>query len=155
MSTQPKLIKKDYDKFEIDAALKGNGDCIHIVFVADSGPSMYMFHATESAGLVYNQAANLAETVNIQNETGSLQPIAITIVPKSVYGNRNDLGNHDIMYRHIVDVFEANEHYLRCAEIFFCFEQRPDFDRDLAYQVVEEIRAENIFTHVSIISELY
>lgn len=143
---KPKLISREYNKSEIDAALMGKS--LHIVFVADSGPSMCMSHIPFAEGLTYESAASLANTVNVENETGTLHPVlSITLVPLSVFRTRDDKGNRELMRTHIKDVFKANEEYIMLPEIFFCLESRPDFDLDLAKEIINEMTQEEyIFT---------
>ena len=152
MSNKPEIIKGIYKKVEIDSALAGKS--IHIVFVADGGPSMYMNHVPGGNGLPYGQAAMLANRVNLNNETGTLHPhYKVTIVPLSVFGARNDTGNVDVMRTNIRDVFVANEVHIHSAEIFFCFEPRPDFDYQLAIDTIYE-EAEQLYQYVQRISIL-
>jgi hypothetical protein len=130
-----KIFSRDFNNVDIDEAM--NGRNIHVVFVADSGPSLFMNHITGAGRLTFEKAARLASRVNRENETGTLHPdYKVTIVPLSVFNDRNDLGNREVMEANIRDVFLANNRYIKCTEIFFCFEQRPDFDKALAHEVL-------------------
>ena len=142
MSYSPKLIKRVYNKVEVEIAVRNKN--LHIVFAADSGPSMYIYHVSVAGGLTYDLAAQLANKVNTENETGTLHPeLPVTIVPLSVFDNRNDLGNQEEMRAHIKDVFKANEEYIQLPEIFFCIEPRPDFDYHLAHEIINELCSEH------------
>ena len=142
MSKYPKLIKRAYNKVEVEIAVKGRN--LHVVFVADSGPSMFINHITGADKLTYEKAAQLAQEVNVNNETGTLHPggYAVTIVPQSVFGNRDNTGKKEVMRIHIKDVFKANEEYIQLPEIFFCIEPRPDFDYWLAKKILNELCSE-------------
>jgi hypothetical protein len=153
MANKPEIIKGPYKKVAIDAAFKGRNR--HLVFVADSGPSMYMNHVSGAGGLSYDEAARQANIVNRGNETGTLYPAgySVTIVPLSVFGTRDNRGNRDLMRGHIKDVFLANENYIQSTDIFFCFEQRADFDYQLAIDTIYE-EAERTYQFVQRISIL-
>lgn len=141
---QPKLVKHSYNKLVVDSALKGNNNC-HFVFVADSGSSMYMFHAIESLGISKNDAAQYANGVNEFNETGTLGPkFPVSIIPLSVYNERNNMGDGENMKKIISDVFKANEEIIKLSEIFFCIEKRPDFEYGLALETITNYIQENI-----------
>jgi len=142
MNTNQKLFKRDYNKVEIDTAMKGKS--LHVVFVADSGPSMFMNHITGADRLTYEMAAQLAQEVNDKNETGTLHHggYPVTIVPLSVFNHRDDFGNREVMMANIKDVFKANEEYVKLPEIFFCIEPRPDFDYNLAQEIINELWSE-------------
>jgi len=144
--SKPVLVKnKKYNKVEIDTFIKGKN--VHMVFVADPGPSMYMYHVTGAGSLTWEKAANYANNVNQANETGTLHPVglAVTIVPLSVFQNRDDLGNREIMMTHIRDVFRANEEYIRLDTIFFCIIPRPDFDYAIAIEAITACSLEKTY----------
>lgn len=153
MNTNQKIVIRNYNKVEVDISIRGKN--IHIVFVADSGPSMFMNHITGADMLNYEKAAQLAHEVNNKNETGTLHPggYAVTIVPLSVFNHRDDTGNREIMRTHIKDVFKANEEHVQLPEIFFCIEPRPDFDYHLAQEIINELLT-GTYRYTKIISSL-
>jgi hypothetical protein len=80
-----------------------------------------------------------AMRVNKANETGTLYPkCPITIIPLSIFEERNDFGNHEIMERHIEDCFVANERYWRIPHLDFCFDQEHVFDCELALSTLNQ-----------------
>jgi len=113
---------------------------LHIVCVAANALTYFNSFATHAAnGITHEQAGELASIVNQKNEAGTLWPqLPMTILPQSVYGNRDDFGNRQIMRRHIKDAIKANEEYSKCPQLIFALE-RNQFDLDLGYDVLEEI----------------
>jgi hypothetical protein len=80
-------------------------------------------------GMSHEKADYLANVVNDKNEVGTLFPIQnMTIIPLSIYGNRNDFGNKELMRKHILDCFESNEKHIKCSELIFALERAADFD---------------------------
>lgn len=146
-----KIINRNFDKTEI--AITWHEKLIHLVFIAVNGPSLFMNQVCDLGGMPYQKAVMHANTVNNANETGTLHPqFAVTVVPQSIYGNRNDFGNRSIMKKNIDDCFLANEKYVHAPEIFFMFEDRPDFDKPLAIEMIIEANGHADFTHTQIIS---
>jgi hypothetical protein len=113
---------------------------LHIVCVGVNALTFYNSFATHAAnGITHEQAGELASIVNQKNEAGTLWPkLPMTILPQSVYGDRNDFGHRQIMRRHIKDAIKANEEYSKCPQLIFALE-RNQFDLDLAYDVLKEI----------------
>jgi hypothetical protein len=113
---------------------------LHVVCVAVNALTFYNAFAVDVAnGISTEEAQAFADTVNNHNEVGTLWPkFAMTLIPLTRWKDRNDVGDHDVMSRHIRDAFLANREYVKCNEIVFAFEQRDDFDAALATEVLLE-----------------
>ncbi|SFG28278.1 hypothetical protein [Pontibacter chinhatensis] len=114
---------------------------LHIVCAAMNGLTFYNVFA-DRAGLG-PVADEMTKKVNQNNETGTFWPkAALSIIPLSVYNDRNDVGNREVMRKHIKDVFLAQNKYVKSPNLLFAFEARSDFDNDLAMEVLEEEAAQ-------------
>lgn len=111
---------------------------LHIVCIAVNALTFYNCFAGV-AGIDDQLTGESCRRVNISNETGTLWPrAALTILPLSVYNDRDDHGNSDAMRKHIKDAFLAQEKYVKSSEILFAFEGRGDFDYKLALDILKE-----------------
>ena len=91
--------------------------------------------------------------VNRANETGTLYPKGpITIVPVSIFEERNDFRNATLMKKHIEDCFVANEQYWKIPHLYFCFDSGHVFDCELALTIVEEALESREFEYTREIS---
>lgn len=116
---------------------------VHLVCLAKNELSVFNQYVVDKLGISNNEATRHVKTVNTKNEAGTLFPkYNITIVPLSIYENRNDFGNRAIFEKHVQDCFKANEKYIKCEKIIFGFEQNDDFDVVLFEEVLSE-KAEN------------
>ena len=113
---------------------------IHVVCKARNGLTVYGSYLTAVCNVNKAEAVKYADTINFKNETGTLYPKHnISAVPVSIYNQRNDFGNREIMKKHILDCFLANEQYIKCGDLIFDLDNYDnDFDLDLAYQVLKE-----------------
>ncbi len=110
---------------------------IHLVCIAVNALTTYNVYTTAVGGIPNEEAAKYAEIVNIKNETGTLYPrLNMTIVPLTIYGDRNDFGNDVIMKKHILDCLDSNEKYIKSPTLIFALERRFDFDMDLALKTL-------------------
>ncbi|HEY5327367.1 MAG TPA: hypothetical protein VIJ27_10240 [Mucilaginibacter sp.] len=110
---------------------------IHIICPAANGLTVFNAFVVYPAGMSHDKAGQLAETVNIKNETGTLYPMFnMTIIPLTLFKNRNDFGNEVIMKKHIADCFEAHKTYIKSPKMIFVFEKKDDFDYQLATKVL-------------------
>jgi hypothetical protein len=146
-----KIIRRDFDKIEIALAIQEKQ--IHLILIAANEPSLYMTQVCDLGGMIYQDASMLANRVNNVNETGTLHPkFAITIVPLSIFRERNNFGDRIIMKRNIEDCFLANEKLVQAMEVYFALEDRPDFDKILAIELINEVGARMDFVHTQIIT---
>lgn len=98
-------------------------------------------------------AVRHALTVNRANETGTLYPRApITIIPLSIFEDRNDFGDAGLMKKHIEDCFVANEQYWKIPHLHFSFDSHHVFDIELARKTLEEALETREFVHTREIS---
>lgn len=112
---------------------------VHIICLAVNSLTMYNAFAHAIGGMSSQQAGQLAETVNLKNETRTLFPkFSLTIIPLSIFNNRNDFNNEAIMKKHITDCFEAETKYIKSSRMIFIFEKRHDFNNELALKVLLE-----------------
>ena len=112
---------------------------IHLVCVAVNALTQYGVYATVVGGLTTEEADRYSDEVNVKNETGTLYPrLNLTILPLTVFNRRNDFGNEGSMKRQILDSFTSNEKYIKCSKLIFALERRPDFDIDLAYEIIQK-----------------
>ena len=116
---------------------------VHLVCIAKNEASVFNRYVVDTLGMTNNEAIRHTKTVNTKNETGTLFPqYNITIVPLSIYENRNDFGNRAIFEKHVQDCFDANEIHIKCEKVICGFEQNGDFDVALFEEVLSE-KAEN------------
>jgi hypothetical protein len=110
---------------------------IHLVCVAINSLTTFGAYATAVGGMSTEEASNHANTVNKKNETRTLFPkLNLTIVPLTIFDNRDDTGNIINMQKIIIDCLESNEKYIKCANLVFAFERRYDFDIDSALEAL-------------------
>jgi len=111
---------------------------IHLVCVADNVHEFYFHHAFKLKNNVLDLVQRQIDRVNGMNETGTFFPnYYMTIMPLSKYKDRDTFGNRESMVKNIRDCFEANEKYIKSSKLVFALERRPDFDIDLAHEVLE------------------
>ncbi len=110
---------------------------IHLVCVAGNAYEFYFHHAFKVKNNSLDQLQTQIDRVNQMNETGTYPSYYMTILPLSVYNGRDSLGDRNSMVKNIRDCFEANEKYIKSSKLVFALERRPDFDIDLAHQVLE------------------
>lgn len=113
---------------------------IHIVCVAVNALTIFNVYAATIGEMLTEEATRYANTVNRHNETGTLFPkLNLTIVPLTIFENRNDTGNRNKMQKIIIDCLDSNEKYIKCTNLIFALERRSDFDRDTALEVLKAI----------------
>jgi hypothetical protein len=113
---------------------------IHIVFVAANALTLFNAYATAIGGISTEEASRYVNTVNKHNETGTLYPrLNITLVPLTIFENRNDTGDRVKMKKNIIDCLYSNEKYVKCPDLVFALEKRYDFDIDTALEVLKII----------------
>lgn len=108
---------------------------IHFVFVAVNALTYYNVFAGNDpdAGTFVNQ-------VNAANRTRTRFPTyCATTIPLTIFDSRDDFGNVVIMEKHLRDCFAINEERVKCPNLVFALEERPDFDRELAYRILPHI----------------
>jgi hypothetical protein len=124
---------------------------VHIVCSALYGLNTY--GALSSEFISHEEASAHALRVNKANETGTLYPKApITIIPLSIFEERNDFGNAALMKKLIEDCFVANEQYWKIPHLHFCFDSGHVFDNELALKTIEETLETRDFLHTQEIS---
>lgn len=123
-----------------ELAIKFRKQEIHLVCVAVNCLTLFNAFATGEGGISEVSASAFAKAVNRANETGTLYPrLSMTIIPLTVADGRDDFGNRQLMKKHILDCFKANEKYVKSPEMLFALEDRDDFDYQLAIDVLDEI----------------
>lgn len=121
---------------------------VHLVCLAINALTQFNVYATAIGDLSHDSADIFVTKVNEENEVGTLFPkLNLTIVPLSIYKNRNDFGNSEIMRKLINDCFKSNEKYIKCSKLIFAFERVFDFDIDLALEILNEVLSENNFIY--------
>jgi len=111
---------------------------LHLVCVAVNSFAIYNAFATSRGRISETLASSCSQTANYKNETETLFPeLSITIVPLTKYAYRDNFGDFYTMSKHIDDCFKANEKYLKCEEMLFAFEDRDDFDYQLAMSALQ------------------
>ena len=112
---------------------------VHIICPAVNGLTTYNAFAHAIGNMPNDQVGQLANTVNSKNETGTLYPkLNLTIIPLSIFENRNDFNNEELIKKHISDCFESEEKYIKSHRMIFVFEERSDFDSELALKILLE-----------------
>ncbi|ALJ00687.1 hypothetical protein [Rufibacter tibetensis] len=116
------------------------GKRIHLVCPAAIGLSTCGAFVQMDGGLNSEEAEKGVSTVNQMNETGTFYPkMYMTVLPLSQFGERDDFGNIGLMKKHIEDAFEANEKYLKSAELIFDLQDMGGFDSDTALAALIEV----------------
>lgn len=134
------LTTIDSGPWVIDRADDYLNNKVHLVCVAINALTTYNAHVHALGGMSHEMAGDFVELVNKKNETGTLFPGQnMTIVPLSIYGNRNDFEKKEIIRKHILDCIEANEKYVKCSELIFAFERRYDFDIDTFFDEIKDL----------------
>lgn len=120
---------------------------IHIVCAAQNGLTHLNFY-TELWCRIDKVTVNKAvEIINSKKETGTLYPLLnITILPKSekkTDWNRNsDILSKMELKNCILDVFKANNEYIKCESIYFSLE--PFYTNVLwAHDIIKELIENN------------
>jgi hypothetical protein len=126
---------------------------VHIVCVAVNALTTYNSHVFALGEMSHDMAGDFVNLVNDKNETGTLFPGQnMTIVPLSIYGNRNDFQKKEIIRKHILDCIDANEKYVKCSEMIFALERRYDFDIDTFFDEIKDlIKSTSFYTTKKII----
>lgn len=89
-----------------------------------------------------------ADRCNKHNKVTILHPhFCMTIVPMSIHGDRNDMGNEEVMRKHIREALMANEVSSRASQVLFDLHPHDFFDWHLAKQVLQEEAPQAPFVH--------
>jgi len=89
-----------------------------------------------------------ADRCNERNKVTILHPhYCMTIVPLSIHGDRNDMGNEEMMRKHIREALMANEVSSRVGHVLFDLHPHGYFDWRLAKQVLQEEAPRAPFVH--------
>jgi hypothetical protein len=89
-----------------------------------------------------------ADRCNKHNKVTILHPhFCMTIVPMSIHGDRNDMGNEEVMRKHIREALMANEVSSRASQVLFDLHPHDLFDWHLAKQVLQEEAPQAPFVH--------
>ncbi len=125
----------------------------HLVCISINALTTFNVYAEAVLGMSFEDAASHSETVNRKNEVGNFYPKHnLTIVPLSIYQDRNDFGNREIFEKHVLDCFESNEKYIKCRKLIFGMESRGDFDYTLFEEVLIELARNYVFNYTNEIS---
>ena len=109
-------------------------------------------YGAHSNMLAVPDAAAHAQRVNVANETGTLYPqYPLTLLPLTVFEGRDDSGNREIMGKHIMDAFEANERYWKIPHLVFALDGNG-FDEELAEEVLCDRLRTTDFVHTRAVS---
>ncbi len=89
-----------------------------------------------------------ADLCNERNKVIILHPhYCMTIVPLSIHGDRNDMGNEEMMRKHIREALMANEVSSRVGHVLFDLHPHDDFDWRLANRLLQEEAPRAPFVH--------
>lgn len=143
LNNLPNAIQNDFN----DITEQFLNKKIHLVCIADNVYDFYFHHAFKLKNNLLDLVQGQIDRVNRMNETGTFFPdYYMTIMPLSKYNGRDSLGDRNSMVKNIRDCFEANEKYIKSSKLVFALERRPDFDIDLAHEVLEAEAMNTNFT---------
>ena len=126
---------------------------VHLVCISVNTLTTFNAYATAILKMTFEDAVSYSEIVNKKNEVGNFYPKHnLTIVPLSIYQDRNDFGNREILKKHILDCFASNEKYIKCQKLIFGMEFRDDFDNNLFEEIFFELVNDYVFHQTEEIS---
>ena len=126
---------------------------VHLVCISVNALTIYNVYTTAVFKISTEYAEKHSKKVNISNEVGSFYPkFNLTIIPLSIFGDRNDFGNKEIFKKHVLDCFESNEKYIKCNKLIFGIENRNDFDCNFFEEMLNQISENYNFEHTKEIS---
>jgi len=130
------------------------GKRLHVVCPAYCGLNPYGAMSC-AVSLDHDEAMDHALRVNRANEAGTLYPrYPLTILPLTVFEARNDSGNRELMGKHVMDAFEANERYWKIPKLVFNlggYSYGQYFDEALCEEVIKEKLQTTDFVHTRLV----
>lgn len=113
---------------------------VHVVCPANGGLTFCDTYAM-SKGMKQDDVWKLTKHVNDKNEVGTFYPnLSLTVIPLEVWNSRKESNLEDFYNKHLRDVFDAHNNYIKCEYIHFILNDSPRNIKDsIAYKELEKI----------------